>query len=266
MTYRGYISDLDGTIYRGEEVIPGAPQTIAELRRRGCGVVFLSNKPLKRRQAYAEKLTRLGIPTSPDDVINSSLVLARYLAHSEHGMAEATVFAIGEPPLLEELTAAGLRLSNIPEEIEVVIASFDRTFDYQKLNIGFQALRRGARFLATNADRTCPVEGGEIPDAGAIIGALEGCSGRKVEWVVGKPSPLIMEMALERLGLPADACLMVGDRLETDIAMGRRVGMSTALVLSGVTRREDLSHSPIQPDYVLESIADLRAPKGFGTP
>jgi arabinose operon protein AraL len=257
MIYRGYISDLDGTVYRGEEVIPGAPQTIAELRQRGCGVVFLSNKPLERRQAYAEKLTRLGIPASPDDVINSSLVLARYLANSEHGMAGATVFAIGEPPLLEELTAAGLRLSNIPEDIEVVIASFDRTFDYHKLNIGFQALRRGVRFLATNADRTCPVEGGEIPDAGAIIGALEGCSGRKVELVVGKPSPLIMEMALERLGLPADACLMVGDRLETDIAMGHRVGMSTALVLSGVTQREDLSHSSIQPDYVLESIADL---------
>jgi len=255
--YQGYIFDLDGTTYLGERAIPGAPQTIAELRQRGCGVVFVSNKPLERRQAYAEKLTRLGIPTSPDEVINSSLVLARYLANSEHGMAGATVFAIGEPPLLEELTAAGLNLSNIPEEIEVVIASFDRTFDYHKLNIGFQALRRGARFLATNADRTCPVEGGEVPDAGAIIGALEGCSNRQVELVVGKPSPLIVEMALERLGLPADACLIVGDRLETDIVMGRRAGMSTALVLSGVTRREDLSHSSIQSDYVLESIADL---------
>ncbi|HID61895.1 MAG TPA: HAD-IIA family hydrolase [Anaerolineae bacterium] len=255
--YQGYISDLDGTLYRGEEVIPGAPEAIAELRRRGCGVVFISNKPLERRRAYAEKLTRLGIPTVSDEVINSSLVLARYLANSEHGMAGATVFAIGEPPLLEELATAGLRLSDVPEEIEVVIASFDRTFDYHKLNIGFQALRRGARFLATNADPTCPVEGGEIPDAGAVIGALEGCSGRKVELVVGKPSPLIMEMALERLGLPAEACLMVGDRLETDIVMGHRAGMSTALVLSGVTRREDLSRSSIRPDYVLESIADL---------
>jgi phosphoglycolate/pyridoxal phosphate phosphatase family enzyme len=255
--YQGYIFDLDGTIYLGERAIPGAPQTIAKLRKRGCRVVFLSNKPLERRQAYAEKLTRLGIPTSLDKVINSSLVLARYLANREHGMAGATVFAIGEPPLLEELTAAGLCLSDVPEEIEVVIASFDRTFDYHKLNIGFQALSRGARFLATNADRTCPIEGGQVPDAGAVIGALEGCSGRKVELVAGKPSPLIMEMALEQLGLSADACLMVGDRLETDIVMGRRAGMSTALVLSGVTRREDLFHSSIQPDYVLESIADL---------
>jgi ribonucleotide monophosphatase NagD (HAD superfamily) len=136
MTYRGYICDLDGTIYRGEEVIPGAPQTIAELRQRGCrarsrGLSLpvaqqCRNKPLERRQAYAEKLTRLGIPTSPDEVINSSLVLARYLTNSEHGLAGATVFAIGEPPLLEELTAAGLNLSNVPEEIEVVVASLWR--------------------------------------------------------------------------------------------------------------------------------------------
>lgn len=254
MTYRGYIFDLDGTLYRGEEIIPGAPQTIAELRQRRCDLVFLSNKPLERRQAYAEKLTRLGIPTSPDEVINSSLVLARYLAQE---MAEAVVFAIGEPPLLEELTSAGLRLSEAPEEINVVVASFDRTFDYRKLNIGFQALRRGARFLSTNADRTCPVEDGEIPDAGAVIGALEGCSGRRVELVVGKPSSLIVEMALERLGLPANACLMVGDRLETDILMGHRAGMSTALVLTGVTQREDLAHAAWKPDYVLESVAEL---------
>ncbi len=252
--YQGYIFDLDGTIYLSERIIPGAPETIAGLRQRGCGVVFLTNKPLERRQAYAEKLTRLGIPASPDEVINSSLVLARYLARE---MAGTTVFAIGEPPLLEELTAAGLRLSETPEEIEVVIASFDRTFDYRKLNIGFQALRRGARFLATNPDRTCPIEGGEIPDAGAVIGALEGCSGRKLELVVGKPSALIVEMVLEQLQLPANVCLMVGDRLETDILMGRQAGMSAALVLSGVTRREDIPHSPVQPDHVLESIAGL---------
>ena len=139
----------------------------------------------------------------------------------------------------------------------MVIASFDRTFDYRKLNIGFQALRRGARFLATNADATCPVAGGEIPDAGAVIGALEGCSKRQVELVVGKPSPHIIEAALEQLDRPASHCLMVGDRLETDILMGQRAGMATALVLTGVTRREDLTHAPLQPDYVLDSIAEL---------
>jgi NagD protein len=218
-------------------------------------MVFVSNKPLQSRADYAAKLTRLGVPTHPDDVINSSLVLTRYLSRQMPG---ATVFAIGEPPLLEEL-AAGFRLSEDPDEIEVVIASFDRTFDYRKLNIGFQALRRGARFFATNADATCPVAGGEIPDAAAVIGALEGCSKRKVELVVGKPSLLIVEVALEQLGLPAGECLMVGDRVETDILMGHRAGMTTALVLTGATRRADLAHAPAQPDYVLESIAEVPA-------
>jgi HAD superfamily hydrolase (TIGR01450 family) len=250
---KGIIFDLDGTVYLSDHLIPGARQVIEQLREQGQRMVFVSNKPLQSRTDYAAKLTRLGVPTHPDDVINSSLVLTRYLGREMPGV---TVFAIGEPPLLEEL-AASFRLSEDPDEIEVVIASFDRTFDYRKLNIGFQALRRGARFFATNADATCPIAGGEIPDAAAVIGALEGCSKRKVELVVGKPSPLIVEVALEQLGLPAGECLMVGDRVETDILMGHRAGMTTALVLTGVTRRADLAHAPAQPDYVLESIAGV---------
>ena len=251
--FRGYIFDLDGTVYLGENVIPGAPQVIADLRAQGCGVVFLSNKPLQPRAVYAEKLTRLGIPTSSDDVINSSLVLAQYLVRE---MADATVFVIGEQPLVDEIAAAGLAISDNPGEIDVVIASFDRTFDYRKLNIGYQALRLGARFFATNADRTCPVEGGQIPDAAAVIGALEGCSGRKVELVAGKPSAMIVAMTLERLALQAGDCLMVGDRLETDMLMGNKAGISTALVLTGVTQRDDIAFSQARPDFILESIAD----------
>ncbi len=252
---KGVIFDLDGTVYLSDHLIPGARQVIEHLRGQDRRMVFVSNKPLQSRIDYAAKLTRLGVPTHPDDVINSSLVLTHYLSREMPG---ATVYAIGEPPLLEEL-AAGFRLSEDPDEIEVVIASFDRTFDYRKLNIGYQALRRGARFFATNADATCPIAGGEIPDAAAVIGALEGCSKRKVELVVGKPSLLIVEAALERLGLPAGECLMVGDRVETDILMGHRAGMTTALVLTGVTRRADLAHAPAQPDHVLESIAEVPA-------
>ena len=254
LNFRGYIFDLDGTVYLGENIIPGAPETIAGLRKRGCGVVFLSNKPLQPREVYAEKLSRLGIPASPDDVINSSLVLAQYLVRE---MAEAIVFVIGEQPLLDEMAAAGLLLSDDPEKIDVVIASFDRTFDYRKLDIGYQALRRGARFFATNADRTCPIEGGDIPDAGAVIGALEGCSGRKVELVAGKPSAMIVEMVLEKLGLSAADCLMVGDRLETDILMGNQAGMSTALVLTGVTHQDTLTQSSVLPDFVFNSITEV---------
>ena len=254
-TYRGFIFDLDGTVYLGEDAIPGAAQVIQMLRQRDSGVVFVSNKSLEPRQAYAEKLTRLGMPTGADDVINSSQVLAYYLSSEMPG---ATLFVIGEAALVQELAAAGFELSEEPEEIDVVIASFDRSFDYHKLNVGYQALRRGARFLATNADRTCPVPGGEIPDAGAVIGALEGCSGRQVELVAGKPSDLIVELALARLGVPPAVCLMVGDRLETDIVMGQQAGMDTALVLTGVTRGEDVCAAAVQPDYVLESVAELQ--------
>ncbi|GAB4545259.1 MAG: HAD-IIA family hydrolase [Anaerolineae bacterium] len=251
----GIIFDLDGTVYLSDHLIPGAAETIQWLRQRGHPLLFVSNKPLQSRADYAAKLTRLGIPTPPDQVINSSLVLVRYLSREMPGVV---VYAIGEPPLLQELTDAGFRLSENPEEIDVVVASFDRTFEYRKLNIAFQALRRGARFFATNADATCPVAGGEIPDAGAVIGALEGCSKRKLELVVGKPSPIIIEVALDHLSREPGECFMVGDRAETDILMGHQAGMTTILVLSGVTRREHLAQAPVQPDHILESIAQIR--------
>jgi len=249
---QGIILDLDGTVYRGDYLIPGARETIEALRRHAHPLVFVTNA-LESRAEHAVKLIRFNIPVNAEEVVNSTLVLTRYLSRQMPG---ATVFAIGEPPLLEEL-AANFRLSEDPDEIDVVVASFDSTFDYRKLNIAFQALRRGARFLATNADATCPVPGGELPNTGAVIGALEGCSQRKVELVVGKPSSLVVEVALERLGRPASECLIVGDSLESDIVMGHRAGMTTALVLTGVTRRAELAHAPVQPDHVLESIAEV---------
>lgn len=250
----GYLLDLDGTVYRGERLIPGADRAIATLRARGRRIVFLSNKPLQSRRDYAEKLTRLGIPTAEEDVVNSSYVLAQYLAHRAPG---AKVFAIGEEPLLAELRAANLVLTDDPEKVEYVVAAFDRTFDYRKLNVGFQALRCGAHFIATNPDRTCPVEGGEIPDAAAVIAALEATTKRKVEEVVGKPSHHMVEAALDRLGIPAEYSAMVGDRLETDVAMGKTAGLVAILTLTGISSRKDLDSSPLQPDYVIKSLAEL---------
>jgi len=254
MKFRGFIFDLDGTVYRGEELIPGADAAIARLKNAGGRVVFLSNKPLQTREAYAEKLTRLGISTSPAEVVNSSFVMTRYLAKLAPG---AVVFALGEAPFLEELARAGFTLSEDPERIRWVIAAFDRTFDYRKLNIAFQAIKRGAHFVATNPDRTCPVEGGEIPDCAAVIAALEAVTQKKVEVIVGKPSPVIMEVALEVLGIPAAECLLIGDRIETDIRMGKEAHMATALVLSGVSTAAMAAKSELQPDYILPSIAAI---------
>src|SRR2546428_269629 len=134
---------------------------------------------------------------------------------------------------------------------------FDRTFDYAKLCTALQAVRGGARLIATNPDRTCPTEEGEIPDCAGMIAAVEAVTAARVEVIVGKPSPIILEVALERLGLPARECAMVGDRVETDMVMGKRLGLATVLVLSGVTRADDPRIAEIAPDAVLGSVREL---------
>jgi NagD protein len=251
--YRGWLFDLDGTVYLGERLIPGADTVIATLRAAGRRVAFLSNKPLQTRAEYAAKLSRLGVPAAPDDVINSSLVLARYLRDRDPG---APVFVIGEPPMLAEMRAHGFDVRG-DERVRWVVIAFDRTFDYAKLNIALQAVKQGARLIATNPDRTCPVEGGEIPDCAGMIAAVEAVTDRKVEAIVGKPSPIILEVALAALGVPARDAAIVGDRIETDIVMGRRLGLATVLVLSGITRADDPRIAAIAPDHVVRSIGDL---------
>jgi NagD protein len=261
----GFVFDLDGTVYLGEEALPGAVETIAELRRRGSRVLFVSNKPLYPRQNYADKLTRLGIPATAGDVITSAYVLARYLALHE---PDLRYYVVGEANLVAELEGQGLHVvgelaDQDPQEvidptgIDAVVVAFDRTLDYRKLNTAYQALRRGARYFATNGDKTCPMPGGDIPDAGATLAALLQISGRSPELIAGKPSTVILQAALERLELPAERCLMAGDRLETDIRMGHDAGMKTAVVLSGVTTRADAEKASPQPDLVLANLGEL---------
>ena len=259
--YDGYVFDLDGTVYLGEQLIPGARAAVAWLRGCGRRVVFVSNKPLQPRSNYATKLTRLGIPTPAQDVITSAQALAHYMKEHCPG---SRLFVIGEQPLLAELRGEGFILVEAasalePEaaDIQVVVAAFDRTLDYAKLNTAYQALMRGARFFATNADKACPVQGGAIPDCAGVIAFLEATTGRKVELVAGKPSRHILDAAAERLGVPVKRCLMVGDRLATDIRMGADSGMDTALVLTGITSREMLKDSELKPTWVLESISQV---------
>jgi arabinose operon protein AraL len=261
----GFIFDLDGTVYLGEEALPGSVEAIAALRRRGKRVLFVSNKPLEPRAAYAARLTRLGIPTAESEVITSAYVLGFHL--SRHYPA-LSYYVIGEGNLRAELCSYGLHIVDElagqdaksviqPHGISAVIVGFDRTLDYRKLNTAYQALRAGARFFATNADKTCPLPGGDIPDAGATIAALEHLSGRTVELVAGKPSLLIAQVGLEMLGLPAACCLMAGDRLETDIRMGQQAGMYTAVVLTGVARRAEAEQLEQPPDLILENLGEL---------
>lgn len=255
--YRGLICDLDGTVYLSGRPLPGAVEAIERLRAAGVRVLFVSNNPLRTASSYAERLIGLGIPATPDDVLTSGRVTADWLAARA---PRSRVLALGEEALAEELTRrADVALVERGDEADVVIASFDRTFTYEKWNEAFRALRRGARFVATNPDPTCPVEGGEIPDCGGLIAALEVSSGRRVEEVMGKPSATMLEAALRRLGLAPSEVLVVGDRLETDIALGNAGGVASALVLTGVTSRDMLADTPHRPTVVLDALADLPA-------
>jgi phosphoglycolate/pyridoxal phosphate phosphatase family enzyme len=255
--FKGFIFDLDGTVYLSDKLIPGADKVIGLLREKGKKVVFLSNKPIQTREDYASKLTRLGIPTRPAEVINSTLVMTNYL---KKNAPQGKLFVVGETPFVEELKSAGFTITDEPKEVEYVVVAFDRTFDYRKLNISFQAIKLGAHFVATNPDRTCPVEGGEIPDCAAMIAAIEAVTQKKVEVIVGKPSPLMIQAAMDAMGLRPDECILIGDRLETDIRMGKESGIATGIVLTGVTNEQtlkEIKHTSIQPDFVFQSIADV---------
>ncbi|GAB4428711.1 MAG: HAD-IIA family hydrolase [Chloroflexi bacterium OHK40] len=252
--YDGYIFDLDGTIYLGEILLPGAAELLATLRSEGRRVAFLSNNPTKTREQYVAKLRGLGLVAELGEVVNSSYVMVQWLLEHAPG---ATLFVCGEAPLIGELEAAGFRFSERAGEIEIVVASFDRTFVYHKLQVAFDAIRAGARLVATNPDRFCPVPGGGEPDAAAIIAAIEACTNTRCEVNVGKPSPIMARTVSAMLQLPSERCLMVGDRLMTDIAMGAGAGMATALVLTGDSRRADLATAPARPTYVIEGLLEL---------
>jgi HAD superfamily hydrolase (TIGR01450 family) len=252
--YDGYIFDLDGTIYLGEILLPGAAELLAALRAEGRGVAFLSNNPTKTREQYVAKLRGFGLQAELGEVVNSSHVMVQWLLEHAPG---ATLFVCGEAPLIGELQAAGFPMSERAGEIAIVVASFDRTFTYHKLQVAFDAIRAGARLVATNPDRFCPVPGGGEPDAAAIIAAIEACTNTRCEVNVGKPSPIMASTVGVMLGLPPERCIMVGDRLMTDIAMGAGAGMATALVLTGDSTRADLPAAPAQPTYVIERLPEL---------
>ena len=254
--FESALLDLDGTVYRSDDLLPGAAEAIDALRDAGVRVLFVSNNPTRTRAAYVEKLTNLGIGATIHDVVTSAWVTATYLA-TEH--PEKRAFVVGEAALRDELRRADVALTDDPADTDVVVASMDRAFDYETLTAAHAALDDETLFVATNPDRTCPVAGGEIPDAAGMIGAIEGVTGKSLDAVMGKPSPITVDAAMRRLdsGTP-ESCLMVGDRLETDIQMGLDAGMQTALVLTGVTTRRELDTSSSTPDHVFDSLGGVR--------
>jgi HAD superfamily hydrolase (TIGR01450 family) len=253
--FDGYAFDLDGTLYLGDELLPGSARLLAALRKLDRRIAFVSNNPTRTPLQYVDKLGKLGVQASEHEVVNTVVTTVDWVLAE---CPNARVFAIAEEPLLEALQAAGVHLSEDPAEIDVVIASFDRSLEYRKLQIAFDALwRRGrARLVATNPDPYCPTPEGGEPDAAAVIAALEACTGRTCELHFGKPGRPMMETVTRRLGLPPERCVMVGDRLYTDLAAADTAGMSGALVLSGETDAGAVERLAAheRPDYVLTRI------------
>ncbi|MFL5653058.1 MAG: HAD-IIA family hydrolase [Ktedonobacteraceae bacterium] len=260
--YDAYIFDLDGTLYLGEELLPGARRMINVLRARGKVVRFVSNNPTKDLAMYAEKLARLGLLVSDEEIVTTIVTMTRWLLANH---PNAVVFPIGEAPLIRALTNVGIRMSSNPAEIDIVIASYDRGFTYEKLQIAFDAIwyYKRARLVATNPDPYCPIAGGRgEPDAAAVIAAIEACTGTKCETVVGKPDPIMLRATLEGLDVDLANCAMVGDRLSTDIRMALNAGIVSMLVLTGETSIDDLKHLSPQdrPHFVLARVDQLIPP------
>ena len=253
--FDAYIFDLDGTIYVDDELIPGADETIARLRAEGARVAFVTNHPLHPATDYAERLTRLGIPTDPAEIVTSVDALVRYLHQTHPG---ATVLPISEAEVRRRLEADGFEVTDDPHAADVVVVSFDRTFDYAKLLAGYRAVReRGAVIVATNPDPFCPTRDGGLPDCAAMLAALEACSGGRAEAVVGKPSRHMVAAVLDRLDVAPEATAVVGDRPATDVAMGQSIGATGILVLSGATSAAEAAAGDVRPDHTLDSIRDL---------
>ncbi|MBD1382865.1 HAD-IIA family hydrolase [Metabacillus arenae] len=252
----GFLIDLDGTIFKGDSLIPGADQAVAYIKSNQKQLVFVSNRGNYSRRMCCDKLKKLGIAAVEDEIILSSTVTARFL--KKHYPA-SRVWPFGDPGLQEELETHGISIATVPEEADFLVITLHETLTYHDLNCAFQAVRAGARILATNTDKMFPAKSGLSIDVAGMIGAIEASTGRKTEMTFGKPSTFMAEAALERLEQLPERCLMIGDSVESDIFMGQMHSMKTMLVLSGNTKKEqlDIVLTRSKPNYIVESIHDL---------
>jgi HAD superfamily hydrolase (TIGR01450 family) len=250
--YDAFIVDVDGVLTRGPQVIPGAEAGWAALQTH-AEVVLLTNNSTRSRKGLADHLLHLGIPVKADRVFASSRLAAEYLI----GLGgPVSAWIVGEAGLREEFSTAGHHLAQKPEDAQWLIAGMDRKLDYSKLHDALRALLAGAKLLATNEDATYPTPSGLVPGAGAIVGALRGM-GFTPETTIGKPSPHAFRLVMESLGLAPERVLVVGDRLDTDIAGAHAAGLDSVLVLTGVSRLEEVVHADARPRWISDSLEQV---------
>ncbi|MCC6155962.1 MAG: HAD-IIA family hydrolase [Candidatus Hydrogenedentes bacterium] len=248
---QSFLLDLDGTIYLGRNIIPGAVEFIAYLRESGRKFLFFTNNSSKNAREYAKKLGALGIACEAENILSSGEATVRYLLSET---AYRRVYAVGTPSFEGELRDAGLELAE--SKPEAVVIGFDNTLTYAKLERACLLLREGLPYFATNPDKVCPTEYGYIPDCGSIAALLREATGRIPEFI-GKPNPAMIRMGMRKIGATCDTTAMVGDRLYTDMQMAYNAGTASVLLLSGETKRADLDAAERRPEFVFESVREL---------
>jgi 4-nitrophenyl phosphatase len=251
---RGFLVDLDGVVYHGDRVIPGAPPFFRFLRARGIPFLLTTNNSTLLPGQYVEKVARMDIEVSEDEVLASADATASYL--KQQGPAGARVYVIGESGLKSAIEAAGLVLAET--DVHYVVVGLDRELTYQKLTTAVRLLRAGAAFVGPNPDTTLPTDDGIIPGAGSFQAAITAATGVR-PLIIGKPEPTMLVIGSERLGLRAAETAIIGDRLDTDIVGGYRAGLQTLLVLTGVSTREDARAAEVKPDWIFEDLPALQA-------
>jgi 4-nitrophenyl phosphatase len=253
---RGLIIDMDGVLVRGASPLPGIVEFFSMLKSRSLDFIVATNNATITPELLASRLSGMGVQISPDQVITSAMAAAEYMR--EHLNNERSVYVVGEPPLRQAVASAGFEIGDSADEVQAVVIGLDREASWQKLSEAAYALGAGAVFIGTNPDASIPTERGIAIGNGALLAAVEAATGVQ-PIIIGKPETYLYEYALRKMGTKPKETLALGDRLDTDILGGINAGIPTALVLTGVTSRQDLENATIQPDWVFEDLTTLTA-------
>ena len=252
---RGAIVDLDGTVYVGGQLVDGAHTGIQALRDAGLSLLYFSNNPVRDGETYVAHLQEMGVDARAGEACSAGDVTAQTLLDRH---PDASVFCIGARGLRDQLRDVGLELTDDPADADVLLVSWDPEFDYEDLRRALVASGDDVPFYGTDPDRTFQTGPDElVPGSGAIVGAVAATVGQQPDAVFGKPSIEAQRLAIDRLGVPPEECFIIGDRLDTDLQMGQQTGMTTVLVLSGVSSRDSIAQSPVTPDYVIENLGEI---------
>ncbi len=250
-TVKNFITDMDGVLVKGKQLIPGADRFLHRLEELGKPYLVLTNNPLYTPRDLAHRLRNIGLEIPPERLFTSAMATASFL-HSQR--PRGTAFVIGESGLTQAVHEIGYVITDT--EPDYVVLGETETYNYEVITKAVRLIEDGAQFIATNPDVSGPTESGTVPGCGAMAALIEKASG-KAPFFVGKPNPLMMRSALNYLDVHSEDSAMIGDRMETDIVAGVESGMRTILVLTGVTRREDIERYPYRPTWVVESVAEI---------